>query len=270
MLLLMVLGAVVVASTSACAYHASRTPTAGKVVVERKTPLYESRSTTYRSRFVAAPPPRPTEAEEIRDRAEHSFEDLRETTGDYHGEVVARENHSGKLLLNIGSDHGVRDGAVYTARDPKTLEFSGEAHVVDVQRTSSMARVTYQTSRGVRIGDVVQPRRSPINDETSAPPTGLTVVREEERQDEREEVSRETKPEEPKLERPSRTLSKQNVIDMVTAGISESNIRLLVQRSWVDFDVDSDTVIELKRVGMSDELLEALILRIDEQEELYD
>ncbi len=74
---------------------------------------------------------------------------------------------------------------------------------------------------------------------------------------------------EPKRERPSRTLTRQNLVDLATAGVSESNIRLLIQRSWVELDLDSDTMIDLKQLGLSDELLEALILRLDEQKALY-
>src|SRR5579862_2506740 len=57
----------------------------------------------------------------------------------------------------------------------------------------------------------------------------------------------------------SKTLSKQDVTQLVSAGLSASVIVQQIRKDGIAFDMDAATTLELKRAGVSDEILAALL-----------
>jgi len=56
-----------------------------------------------------------------------------------------------------------------------------------------------------------------------------------------------------------RTLTNSNILDMTKSGISEQTIILMIQRGPTRFDTSAEAVIELKKSGVSDAVLNAML-----------
>jgi len=58
-------------------------------------------------------------------------------------------------------------------------------------------------------------------------------------------------------------MTNSDVAQMAKAGISESTILLAIQKSSTDFDTSAKSLVELKKQGVSDKLLDAMLVRAE-------
>jgi hypothetical protein len=58
-------------------------------------------------------------------------------------------------------------------------------------------------------------------------------------------------------------MTNSDVAQMAKAGISESTILLAIQKSSTDFDTSAQSLVDLKKQGVSDKLLDAMLVRAE-------
>lgn len=65
---------------------------------------------------------------------------------------------------------------------------------------------------------------------------------------------------------PLRTLTKQDLVDMAASGVGESAMLSLINASRIEMELTSQSIIDLHRAGLTDEVIQAVVRKIQAQE----